>query len=484
MKVARRAVRVLIVGLVASLGSLAMAATVRVSTQAELDAAIHAAGPGDTIVMSAGDWKDTAILLEAEGEPDRPITLRAETPGKTVLCGRSKLRIAGGYLQVEGLMFTRGGLPGEDPIAFRKDPSKLSHHCRLTECAVVDYDAPGSDKDCKWVSVYGTHNRVDHCYFAGKTSGGTLLVIWVGPEPNEHRIDHNHFGPRPPLGRNGGETIRVGTSDVSMSVSRTVVEGNLFERCNGETEIISSKSCENVYRYNTFVECEGALTLRHGNRCLVEGNWFLGKGKKNTGGVRVIGEDHRVVNNYFCGLTGRSGRSAVSLMNGLPNSELSGYFQVKRAVVAFNSIIDCDTPITLGLKTGSDPAKDLPPMDCTIANNLIRGTRAPLVTVQTAPTGTVWHGNLVSGGDTGLGDEPGLQSVDLRLREAPDGLWRPAPDSPVCSAAIGGFPFVTEDIDGQPRGTTYDVGCDQLATGPVTRHPLTPAQVGPSWRPQ
>ncbi|MEN6343779.1 MAG: chondroitinase-B domain-containing protein [Armatimonadia bacterium] len=89
MRTVRRAVRVLVVGLVASLGSLAMAATVRVSTQAELDAAIHGARPGDTIVMSAGDWKDTAILFEAEGEPDRPITLRAETPGKTVLCGRS-----------------------------------------------------------------------------------------------------------------------------------------------------------------------------------------------------------------------------------------------------------------------------------------------------------------------------------------------------------------------------------------------------------
>src|SRR5205085_451321 len=64
-------------------------------------------------------------------------------------------------------------------------------------------------------------------------------------------------------------------------------------------EIISSKSCENVYRFNTFLDCAGMLTLRHGNRCLVEGNFFLGHHKHGAGGIRVIGEDHKIINNYF-----------------------------------------------------------------------------------------------------------------------------------------------------------------------------------------
>jgi poly(beta-D-mannuronate) lyase len=82
------------------------------------------------------------------------------------------------------------------------------------------------------------------------------------------------------------------------------VERNLFEECNGETEIISSKSCGNTYRYNTFRKCQGTLTLRHGNRCLVEGNFFFGEGVSSTGGIRVIGEDHRMQNNYLTGLKG------------------------------------------------------------------------------------------------------------------------------------------------------------------------------------
>jgi len=60
-----------------------------------------------------------------------------------------------------------------------------------------------------------------------------------------------------------------------MRNSRAVVESNLFDRCDGELEIISSKSCENVYRHNTFLDCAGMLTLRHGNRCTVEGNFFI-----------------------------------------------------------------------------------------------------------------------------------------------------------------------------------------------------------------
>jgi len=126
--------------------------------------------------------------------------------------------------------------------------------------------------------------------------------------PNYHTIHYNWFGPRPPPGENGGETIRVGDSGTSMQSSRTLVEDNYFEQCNGEIEIISNKSCDNSYRSNTFEDCEGALTLRHGNRCLVEGNFFLGNGRRSTGCVRIVGEDHRVVNNYLERLTGAGSR--------------------------------------------------------------------------------------------------------------------------------------------------------------------------------
>src|SRR5205085_6289094 len=161
--------------------------------------------------------------------------------------------------------------------------------------------------------------------------------------PNYHVISRNYFGPRPVLtaASNGGETIRVGTSDESFHLSRSTVEDNFFERCNGDVEIISSKSLENIYRRNTFYECEGALTLRHGNGSVVEGNYFFGNHKTNTGGVRIIGEDHKVYNNYFQDLAGTASRSPLSIMQGLENSPLNGYFQVRNATVVFNTFVNC-----------------------------------------------------------------------------------------------------------------------------------------------
>ncbi|MGH7199227.1 MAG: polysaccharide lyase 6 family protein, partial [Planctomycetaceae bacterium] len=313
--------------LLAMSGGLTLAAAERVVAPDDVSAAVAEARPGDVIVLQDGVWKDADLRVEAKGTAEKPMTLRAQTPGRVVLSGR--LRLSGEHLVVSGLFFRDVG--GQDHvIEFRTTSRDHAHHCRLTNCAIINDCAAEEAADTKWVSLYGTHNRVDHCYFAGKSNEGQTLVVWVGDGPNQHRIDHNHFGPRPELGKNGGETIRIGTSNVSLNDSRTVVEFNLFEECDGEAEIISSKSCENLFRANTFRRCAGALTLRHGHRCTVEGNWFLGEGKRRTGGVRIIGDDHLVINNYFENLTGDEARAAVSVMNGIPDTPLNGYSQVHR----------------------------------------------------------------------------------------------------------------------------------------------------------
>ena len=134
--------------------------------------------------------------------------------------------------------------------------------------------------------------------------------------------------------------MRIGYSYQSMLKSRTVVEHNLFERCDGEIEIISSKSCENVYRYNTFQNCEGTLTLRHGNRCTVEGNFFIGNHKRGSGGIRVIGEDHVIINNYIDGVD----KGGFWITAGVPNSPLNGYYCARRATIAFNTVVDSRGP--------------------------------------------------------------------------------------------------------------------------------------------
>lgn len=440
---------------------------------AALKAAIAAARPGDRIVMQTGDWRDVDLTFTGEGTAELPITLAAAEPGRVRLVGASRLRISGRWLVVDGLYFVDGGLPNAAPIEFR-GPAGNAEDCRLTNSAIVGYNHSESTGDPKWVSLYGQRNRVDHCYIAGKTSSGTTVVVWVeNGVANHHRLDHNHFGPREQLGKNGGETIRIGTSDVSLTQSETIVEDNLFTACNGEVECISNKSCGNVYRRNTFRGVSATLTLRHGNGCLVDGNVFLGEGVKGSGGVRVIGEDHRVVNNAFVGLLGDRTRSAISVMQGIVDSPLSGYLQVKRPTIAYNTFIDCKSAIEFGSK-GSGTS--LPTIDGALVGNLFVNNAPPLVKEVLAPVGWVMQDNLVAGDDPARDGFRLLPAIDL----APDPGWRLVAGSAAKDATAPSDYAPREDIDGQPRDERPDAGCDELAGEPLARA-LTTVDCGPGW---
>jgi poly(beta-D-mannuronate) lyase len=441
-------------------GLPAGAAEHRVSSADDITRLADTLKPGDVLILTDGTWKDQTISFRGKGTAEKPITLKAQTPGKVVLTGASSVAIDGEHLVVTGLYLKEAKAPGDGVrVAGRQ--------CRVTQTAVVD---------CAYkfyVHLFGTENRVDHCYLAGKANDSPTLQVEVGDKPNCHRIDHNHFGHRPPLGRNGGETMRVGYSHQSMSSSGTVVEHNLFDRCDGEIEIISSKSCDNTYRCNTFRECAGMLTLRHGNRCAVEANFFLGGHKKGSGGIRVIGDDHTIVNNYIDGVE----QGAFWITAGIPDSPLKGYFRARNALIAFNTVVDSRGPylhLDAGLGTSG---RTLRPENVTVANNVFAIADGGTLLKGTEGDGFKWMGNLASAAP----EHRGIRRADLQLERAKDGLWRPAAASPVRAAAEGEFPAVKSDIDGQPRKGPVDAGCDQVVDGEIKDRPLAPADVGPTW---
>jgi poly(beta-D-mannuronate) lyase len=437
-----------------------------VSSAADIAQLGEALRPGDVLVMTNGTWTEQTIVFRGRGTSEKPITLRAQTPGKVVLTGRSSITMHGEYLVVSGLSL-RDGSSTNAGVAIK------GSHCRLTDTAVVD----GTYKF--FVRMWGNENRLDHCYLAGKTSESPTLQVEVENKPNHHRIDHNHFGPRPPLGRNGGETIRVGYSWQSMTNSGTIVEQNLFDRCDGELEIISNKSCDNIYRGNTFLDCAGMFTLRHGNRCRVEGNFFLGRHKHGSGGIRVIGEDHVIVNNYIDGVE----EGAFRVTSGILDSPLVGYFRARNCLIAFNTVVDSAGPcieLAAGLGTSR---RTLLPENITIANNVFSLPQRATLLKGKEGDGFKWLGNIAWAGTNNavVPARNGIKVIDPKLVLASDRLQRPAQDSPLRGSAEGSFSEIKTDIDGQERQNALDVGCDQIATAPVTNRPLTTRDVGPSW---
>ena len=373
------------------------AETIRVDSIDALNDAVPKASPGDEVVLADGVYRDAELRIHGTGAEGSPILVRAETVGGVNLTGESNMRIWGRFVTVQGFNFEDGHPGGTDVVQFRRNDKEFAEDCRLTRCSIVDFNPPNGESG-KWLSLYGKRNRIDHCYIAGKTTEGTTLVVWLDGEPNHHRIDHNHFGFRPDLGKNGGETIRVGTSHNSLSSSATVVEYNLFDECDGEIEVISNKSCDNIYRGNTFDNCAGMLTLRHGDRCLVVNNVFLGRGKRGGGGVRVIGAGHVVRGNHMQGLTGTDDfRTALSIMNTQPNNALNGYALVKDAVVTGNVVIDCNHPLTIGTGAGKRN-RTLPPKNLTLSGNYFLNPDVPAeYMIKDEPDGIKAVGNVVVG---------------------------------------------------------------------------------------
>jgi poly(beta-D-mannuronate) lyase len=453
-----------------------------IDNRSAFDAAIKAAVPGDTLLLGAGEWKDAELRIRAFGTADQPITIRAAEPGKTILTGESNLRLSGRFVVVDGLVF-RDFHDESHIVSFRTRDDEQAEDCRLTNVS-FERPLPGendAERGAFWVSIYGKRNRVDHCFFEGKRTMSPTLVVWVNTDntSDDHRIDHNHFGHRPPLGKNGGETVRVGTSQVSMHNSRTIVERNLFERCDGESEIISNKSCENVYRQNVFLESRGGLVMRHGNRCLIEGNFFFGNGVEGTGGIRLIGEDHRVVNNYLEGLMGKEFESAMPINDGIVDSPLNGYFQVKRLTIAHNTFVDCLQSLSFGVGTGAR-GRVLPAQDVVVANNLIVSTKGPLVRLLSQPQNVRWSGNVLSGSEVGFEPPEGVAVREVEMRKNAIGLQVPVGDVARVAAPATTQP-ITTDLLGRPRGDRVTAGALE-GEGESPIRPVTHADVGPAWR--
>jgi len=399
------------------------AAEILVKDQGAYKEALKTVRPGDTIKLANGVWNNFEILFTGVGSAERPITLTAQTKGKVVLSGQSNLRLAGDYLVVSGLVFKDGFTPTSEIVAFRRNKDNLANNSRVTEIVIDNYNQPERYEVDFWVMMYGKNNRFDHNHLVGKRNKGVTMAVRLNAkdsQENHHRIDHNYFGPRPILGSNGGETLRIGTSHYSRSNSFTIVENNYFDRCDGELEIISNKSGKNVFRNNTFYQSRGTLTMRHGTNNLVEGNVFFGNGADHTGGIRVINGGQTIRNNYMEGLKGTRFGGAFVVMNGVPNSPINRYDQVKDADISGNTIVNSDA---IQLAAGSDAERSAVPIDSRFTNNLIYNEDGrDTFTIYDDVSGIDFSDNII-GRAVPESLRPGFKLRDFNMIRAENGLF-------------------------------------------------------------
>ena len=330
-------------------------AQIAVCNNDELRSALNKVKAGEVIIWKNGTYKDIQIEFKAKGEPQNIILIKAETPGKVIFTGNSQLIVKGMWLQAEGFLFEGPStLEKGDVISFSPEAS----HCRITNCAVINYAPVDPLINNNWMGIQGTHNEVDHCYFKGKTNQGPYLVVRYKKEPGYvdgsdvapstyHHIHHNYFGYRTLPTDNGGEVMRIGDSFTSFTHGFNIIEYNYFEDHRLEPEVISNKSWNNIYRFNTFISNDGAMVLRHGQQCFVYGNYFNGtSGRGISGGIRVINPNNTVFNNYLENLEGGNEKmkAPITIMSGLEGSLLNEYYPADNAIIAYNTVVNSVGP--------------------------------------------------------------------------------------------------------------------------------------------
>lgn len=435
----------------------ANAATYQVNSIPDLQARINSAVAGDIIIVHNGIYTtSSSITVNRQGTLSNPIRIVAQTIGGVEISGTHgfDIRSPAAHVEVEGFLFTH--LSGRNQI--RTGATHIRFTRNFFEC--TDSGA--------YLTIAGDDAQVDRNEFRNKTTLGNMIDV-RGPGSQIARrvwIHHNYFHDFTSPGGNGAETIRFGLSGLSLSDGFGLIEHNLFERCTGENELISNKSSSNTYRYNTIVDSPGGeLTLRHGNDCLVYGNYF-----RNSAGMRIYGDRHQVFSNYLEATIGINiGNGDGEVADGAP---LTSHDRPDDCVISFNTLINNTRNYFMTGRTNG-----LGATNTVFANNIIQGGGAAAGLNGLYPGGT-WSGNVIWE-TTGAGSMPEgtYETVNPLLEPKAKGVFRPRQDSPVVDSAVGDYPAVIFDLDGQPRMGPKDRGADEASNEPGFAELLTPGAI-------
>ncbi|MDA3816462.1 MAG: discoidin domain-containing protein [Prolixibacteraceae bacterium] len=458
--------------------------------------------PGDELILANGTYDAESVKIEdVEGTEEQPIIIRAEEIGKVILNEGTYFDLRhSSHVIIQGFVINIY----EKSTTFK---IQTCNHIRITQNWLDGSNEPFYKEDDEtdrnssvWISIQSLwddpvglshHNQIDHNTFQNKYTLGNIIRIDGTNEEQVSQydvIEYNHFKNMGPRADNEMEAIRVGWSEMSESDGFCTIQNNLFEECNGDPEIISVKCNKNTIAHNTFKRCQGTLSLRHGNESVIEGNFFLGEGAEGTGGVRFYGSDHRIINNYFEGLTGTRWDAPITLTEGDAdegNGSLSKHFRIERAIIANNTVVNCDYGIEIGYDNNGKYSK--PPRDVVFANNIISGIKNSLVNYINDPIDITWSDNILyATADAEVGtnitftnDEAGLIDPVLQY-DSEFGMYKPTPNSPTYTTFNNVVGNINIDVEGQVRNAPYNYGADELESSAVLYKPLAAKDVGVS----
>ncbi|WP_394132225.1 polysaccharide lyase 6 family protein [Shewanella maritima] len=326
--------KVSIENLVAHDKSVIAANSIKAVDSAQLKNQLLNLADGAELIIEPGKYADLGRLSITANN----VVIKAKEPGKTWFTGLVQLNLMGNNITIDGVVFSEGG-PAErmGGITFRGNNNTLQNSTFFFFNDKYAYE-PDRKRDeypkYLWLSLYGKNNQLLNNTFEGKHKRGTLIGIQKakGDETADNHLikgnlfydqKHNRYeefeiSDAIRYNSNSWEAIRVGDSKSSIFPSKTTIEGNLFYECDGETELVSLKSGENVLRGNTVINSASMISIRHGVNNLVEDNVIIGNGKRYSGGIRLYDEGQIIRNNYIERVMGTGNvRGGIAINTGI-----------------------------------------------------------------------------------------------------------------------------------------------------------------------
>lgn len=499
---------------------------------------------GDVVQMNSGTYGAINKTLESSISDDttaknNPVLVYAVTPGGVVVNAPSKITLSGRGIILAGLDFNANSGIVADYLVGTASGSrymKLSH-LRFNGCAAGATDG-------KWIYIQGFYATIEYCTLTERPDTIRNTTVAFMPNlseggvavPRMHKVRYCYFGPRYAVPQdtssdadNGFESLRIGVGDVQTYDMQVTVERNVFYRSiwrtdgatAGEPEIISIKSKGNKILNNTILESQGGICFRSGTGSTVEGNFIFGGGyydtatsialrtaSANQGGIRVIGADQIVRNNYIANVVGDGIRAALCVMSGEsdynPGDPANGigntgsYQPADNAKIYNNTFVTCKE-MSLGLlsndshtnSTGVYVAKS--PANVQMFNNVWQGGNSAATSVINRDTSVVSGYTPIVLGSSGANyiheTSPGkygwngllnstYTTTSPLITTSFDNYKIPTASSPILNKATNILVAAT-DIRGLTRpASNMDIGSFELEVAGSGLKPLLKSEVG------
>jgi hyaluronate lyase len=499
---------------------------------------------GDLVQMNSGTYGAINKTLESSISDDttaknNPVLVYAMTPGGVVVNAPSKITLSGRGITLAGLDFNANSGILADYLVGTASGSrymKLSH-LRFNGCAAGATDG-------KWIYIQGFYATIEYCTLTERPDTIRNTTIAFLPNtaeggvsvPRLHKVRYCYFGPRYAVlqntssdADNGFESLRIGVGNVQTYDMQVTVERNVFYRSiwradgqtAGEPEIISIKSKGNKILNNTILESQGGICFRSGTGSTVEGNFIFGGGyydtgtsialrtaSANQGGIRVIGADQIVRNNYIANVVGDGIRAALCVMSGEsdynPGDPANGigntgsYQPADNAKIYNNTFVTCKE-MSLGLlsndshtnSTGVYVAKS--PANVQMFNNVWQGGNSAATSVINRDTSVVSGytpivlgasgANYIHETSSGKYGWNGLlnstyTTTSPLITTSFDNYKIPTASSPILNKATN-ILAATTDIRGLTRpASNMDIGSFELEVAGSGLKPLLKSEVG------